>query len=132
MDATCQRVSLSGTSKTSLTVSAYSGAGTITVLASAVQGTASVVAHPAPAAVVSSTGSTVVRYWVDKVSATHAWTVPTGVTRRASTTGAGGGLLASVTADTGGVPAGTVTASVATSSLASAKALAWTIVVPPV
>ncbi len=71
------------------------------------------------------------RYWADKASTTRAWTTPGSVTRRTSTTGSGGGLLASVTGDAGGVAAGTVGALTATSNIATAKALAWTIVVPP-
>jgi hypothetical protein len=73
----------------------------------------------------------VVRYWADKASTTRSWTVPANVTRRTSTTGTDGGLIASVTGDAGGVPAGTVGALTATSTIATAKALAWTIVVPP-
>jgi hypothetical protein len=125
------RVPLSALSKTSLSVLAYSGAGPVTTVASAVQGTASVTAHPAPAATVATNGSTVLRYWVDKSSTVHGWTTPAEVTRRTSTTGSGGGLLTSVTGDAAGVPAGTVGALNATAGLASAKAVAWTIVVPP-
>jgi hypothetical protein len=80
---------------------------------------------------VAASGSTVLRYWVDKTSTVHGWTTPADVTRRTSTTGSGGGLLTSVTADAAGVPAGAVGALSATADLASAKAVAWTIVVPP-
>jgi hypothetical protein len=96
-----------------------------------VQGTANVNAHPAPAANVATDGSTVLRYWSDKASSARTWTTPAGVTRRTTTNGTGGGSLATFTTDAGGVPAGGVAALNATSSLASAKALAWTIVVPP-
>jgi alpha-tubulin suppressor-like RCC1 family protein/chitodextrinase len=125
------RVVLSAISKTSLSVLAYSGAAPVTTLASAVQGTAIVAAHPAPAASVATAGSTVLRHWADKASTVHGWTLPANVTQRAATTGTGGGLVATATGETAGVPAGTVAASTATSGLASAKALAWTIVVPP-
>jgi alpha-tubulin suppressor-like RCC1 family protein len=125
------RVPLSAISKTSLTLSAYSDAGAVTTLVSAVQGAATSTTHPAPAATVVEAGSTVVRYWVDKASTTHTWTLPAGVNRRAGTTGIGGGLLGTVTGDTSDVAAGTVATSVAASSLASSKSLAWTIVVPP-
>ena len=125
------RVPLSALSKTSLSVVAYSDAGPITTLTSAVQGTATVTAHPAPAASVATNGSTVLRYWSDKASSARTWTTPAGVTRRTTTSGSGGGSVATFTADVGGVPAGTAAALNATSSLASAKAIAWTIVVPP-
>lgn len=125
------RVPLSAISKTSLSVLAYSGAGPVTTLASAIQGTATVTTHPAPAASVATAGSTVLRHWADKASTVHSWTLPADVTQRAATTGSGGGLIATATGETAGVPAGTVAASTATSGLASAKALAWTIVIPP-
>jgi PKD repeat protein len=125
------RVALSAVSKTSLAVTAYSGAGPVTTLTSAVQGSTASATHPAPAATVAAAGSTVLRYWADKASTVRAWTLPSSVTRRAGTTGSGGGLIAAVAGDTTGVPAGTVAAATATSGLASDKALAWTIVVPP-
>ncbi len=126
------RVALSALSKTSLSVAAYSGAGPVVTLTSAVQGTTNVTVHPAPAASVAANGSTVLRYWSDKASTARTWTTPAGVTRRTTTNGSGGGSLATFTADAGGVPAGTAAALNATASLASAKAIAWTIVVPPV
>ena len=125
------RVPLSTTAKASLTVVAYSGAATPSAVVSAVHGTTVSTSHSAPAATVATSGSTVLRYWADKASTTRAWTTPASVTRRTSTTGSGGGLLASVTGDAGGVAAGTVGALTATSNIATAKALAWTIVVPP-
>ena len=125
------RVPLNALSKASLSVAAYSGAGTVATIDSAVQGTASDAVHPAPAANVAVNGSTVLRYWSDKASESRTWTTPSGVTRRTTTLGTGGGSLATFTADAAGVPAGTVTALNATSSLASAKAIAWSIVVPP-
>ena len=125
------RVPLNVLAKTSLTVMAYTGAAPVTAVTSAVHGTTVSTTHSAPAATVTTSGSTVVRYWADKASTTRSWTTPASVTRRASTTGTGGGLLASVTGDASGVPAGSVGALTATSTIATAKALAWTIVVPP-
>jgi hypothetical protein len=125
------RVPLGSTAKASLTVMAYSGAAPVSAVVSAVHGTSVTTAHSAPAANVATAGSTVIRYWADKASTTRSWTVPASVTRRTSSTGSGGGLLASVTGDAAGVPAGTVGALTATSTIATAKALAWTIVVPP-
>ena len=125
------RVPVSAMSKTSLSLAAYSGAGPVTTLASAVQGTAVVTAHPAPAVNVALNGSTVLRYWSDKASETRTWTTPAGVTRRTTTNGSGSGSLFTFTADAAGVPAGTAGALNATSSLASDKAIAWSIVVPP-
>ncbi len=127
---TTVRVPVSALSKTSLTLDAYSDAAPVTVLATAVQGTSSVTAHPAPAANVAVGGSAVLRYWADKSSSTRTWTTPAGLTRRTATNGSGGGSLATFTADVTDVPAGGVAAVNATSSVASNKAIAWTIVVP--
>ena len=68
------RVPLSTTAKTSLTVIAYSGAAPVTAVTSAVHGTTVSTAHTAPAATVATSGSTVLRYWVDKASTTRSWT----------------------------------------------------------
>ena len=109
---------------------AYSNAAPVTVLANAVQGTTTVTAHPAPAVNVAVNGSAVLRYWCDKSSSARTWTTPAGLTRRTTTTGSGGGSLASFTADVTDVPAGAAAALNATASLGSNKAIAWTIVVP--
>ena len=125
------RVAISTTAKTSLLVLAYSGAAPVTTAVSQAHTTASSTSHTAPSATVATAGSTVVRYWADKSSTTRTWTVPGSVTRRSSTTGTGGGLLAAVAGDATGVPAGATGTSTATSSVASDKAVGWTIVVPP-
>ncbi len=124
------RVAVSALSKTSLSLVAYSNAAPVTVLANAVQGTTTVTAHPAPAVNVAGNGSAVLRYWVDKSSSTRTWTTPDGVTRRTTTSGSGGGSLASFTADVTNVPAGTAAVLNASASLGSNKAIAWSIVVP--
>jgi hypothetical protein len=108
---------------------AYANAAPVTVLANAVQGTANATDHPAPAVSVATTGSAVLRYWADKSSSARTWTT-SGVTRRTSTNGTGGGSLSAITADATDVPAGTAAALNATASLASNKAIAWSIVVP--
>ncbi len=127
---TTVRVAVSGLSKTSLSLDAYSNAAPVTVLANAVQGTTTVTAHPAPAVNVAVNGSAVLRYWCDKSSSARTWATPAGLTRRTTTTGSGGGSLASFTADVTDVPAGAVAALNATASLGSNKAIAWTVVVP--
>ena len=76
-------------------------------------------------------GSTVVRYYADKTSTVHGWTLPAALTQRATTTGSSGGMLTSVAGDQGGVPAGTVAALAATAGVSASKAVAWTIVLPP-
>ncbi len=124
------RVALSSISKTNLSLLAYADAAPITRLASAVQGGASVTDHPAPGIDVETSGSVVLRFWADKSSSARSWDTPPGTTRRTTGNGSGGGHLASFTADVGGVPAGTVAPLDAVSSVASDKAVAWTVVTP--
>ncbi|WP_196279479.1 RCC1 domain-containing protein [Catellatospora vulcania] len=116
--------------KASLVVMAYSGAGPVT--AAAFEDTATKTTHPTAAATVPASGSTVVSYWVQKVSATATWSVPGTVTARTTTTGSGGGFLVAAAADTGGVAAGPWPAVTATSTVASARAIGWSVVLPPV
>jgi alpha-tubulin suppressor-like RCC1 family protein/PKD repeat protein len=123
------RVTLDAISKTSLTIVAYAGAGAPSAVGAFEAGTTA--GHAAPAAPVATAGSTVLRYWADKVSAAHGWTLPAGVTGRASTLGSGGGLLTSTTGDTSGVAAGTAATVTATAGASSAKAVSWTLVLPP-
>jgi alpha-tubulin suppressor-like RCC1 family protein len=115
--------------KASMVLLAYSGAGPVSVAASLVD-TVTRTAHPAPAVAVATSGSTVISYWVDKSSTAHSWTLPGTVTGRASTTGTGGGLLATEAADTSGVAAGTWPGVTATSGSSSAKEIGWSVVVP--
>jgi hypothetical protein len=121
---------LDAISKASLVLLAYSGAGPVTVSAS-FEDTASKTAHPNASVAVAAAGSTVVGYWVQKLSTTASWTLPGTMTARASTTGSGGGLLSTVAGDTAGVASGTWAAVTATSSVASARAIGWSVVVPP-
>ena len=72
-----------------------------------------------------------VRYWADKTSSTHGWTLPGGLTQRATTTGSSGGMLTSVTADSAGWAAGPVPTASAVAGVSASKAVAWTIVLPP-
>lgn len=116
--------------KGSLVLVAYAGAAPVTVTGS-LEDTATKTTHPTAAVAVAVGGSTVLSHWVQKVSATAAWTVPGTVTSRNTTTGSGGGRLVTATADTAGVAAGTWPGVTATSSLASARAIGWSVVVPP-
>ncbi|GAB6986279.1 hypothetical protein [Nocardioides pyridinolyticus] len=124
------RVRLDASSKTALALLAYAGAGAPTAVASASE-TGSGASHLAPATTVAAESSTVVRYWVDKSSTPHGWTLPAGITGRAATTGSGGGLLTAAAGDTGGAGPGTIPALAATAGLPSSKAVAWTLVLPP-
>jgi len=124
------QTTLDATSKVSLTLLAYAGAGAPTA-ASAVE-SRSVTGHRAPSATVTTAGSSVVGYWVDKTSTVHGWTLPTGLVGRAMQSGvAGTGILTSAAGDASNVAAGTWPATTATAGTASTKAIAWTVVLPP-
>ena len=123
------RVTLDALSKTSLTVLAYD-AGAVSAFASAAE-TGTSATHLAPASTVATEGSVVLRYWADKTSAVHGWTVPAGLTSRATTTGSSGGMLTSLTADSGGWAAGPVPSLGATAGTSASKAVSWTVVLPP-
>src|SRR5690606_32589171 len=68
------RVTLDALTKTSLTLLAYD-AGAVSAMASAAE-TGTSATHTAPASTVASAGSIVLRYWSDKTSTAHGWTVP--------------------------------------------------------
>ncbi|MEV0456349.1 PKD domain-containing protein [Catellatospora methionotrophica] len=115
--------------KASLVILAYSGAGPVT--AAAFEDTATKTTHPTAATTVAASGSAVASYWVQKVSATATWSAPGTVTARTATTGSGGGRLVALAADTGGVAAGPWPAVTATSTVASARAIGWSVVLTP-
>lgn len=123
-------VAMDATSKTNLSLLAYAGAAD----AGAVVGVnepGSTALHRSPAATVASAGSTVVSYWADKPAAAHGWTLLQEVTAEASGFGTGGGLLTSVVGDSSGVGSGTWPGATANAGTSSAKAVAWTVVLPP-
>ena len=123
-------VALDALSKTDVTLLAYSGAGAPTALRGVAEA-GSTALHASPSADVATTGSTVVSYWADKVSTAHGWTLPTGVTQRSTTAGTGSGLISASSGDSSGQPVGTWPGALANAGTASAKAVAWTVVLPP-
>jgi len=125
------QVMLDATSKVSLALLAYSGAALPPAPTSRAEGTTATRTHAAPAATVGSTGSTVLRYYVDKGATAHTWALSPSLTTRATTTGSGSGFLTVALGEQGNVAAGTAAALSATSGISSAKAIAWTLVLPP-
>jgi alpha-tubulin suppressor-like RCC1 family protein len=123
-------VSLDAASKTNVTLLAYSGAAAPTAVQGAAE-TGDTTLHAAPPAPVAVAGSIIVCYWADKVPAAHGWTVPTGFTQRSATFGSGTAMITSTSGDTGPQPTGTWPGAAATAGSASAKAIAWTVVLPP-
>jgi len=125
-------VTLDAISKTSLTLLAYSGAGPVTTAASAAEASASTTQHTAPNVTVAKSGSWVLSSWVDKTTnGDPGWVLPAGVTLRDTNTSAPSGVVTAVSGDTPSVAAGTWTGRTATAGIASGKAIAWSIVVPP-
>ena len=126
-------VALSGVSKTSLQVVAYSG--TSATPFATVAGAAETVSRPehtTPAVSVSQNGSLVVSYWSDKSSATTGWTLPGSVIQRGQTVGTAAGRITSVLADSGsGVPAGPAGGLTATANSANINSVTWTVVLSP-
>lgn len=127
---TSLQLSLDARSKTSLVLLAYSGAGAPTAVTGRAE-PGSGTTHSAPAAVVAQSASRVVRFYVDKTSSVHAWTLPAVLVRRATTTGSGSGLLTAVAGEEAPVGAGTAPSLTATAGVTASKAIAWTLVLPP-
>jgi alpha-tubulin suppressor-like RCC1 family protein len=125
------QVTFDAMSKTDLTLLAYSGAGQPSAtVGRAEPGTTAL--HTSASAPVAADGSTVVSYWADKTSTPHGWTLPASVTSRSATAGTGSGLVTATSGDAAGQPVGTwlgVTANAG--GVSSAKAIAWTVVLPP-
>jgi len=125
------RTTLDATSKVTATLLVYAGAAAPSTAVSAVE-SRYVTGHRARSATVTTAGSTVVAYWVDKTSTTHGWTLPTGLAARAMQAGvAGTAMLTSTAGDASGVAPGTWPGATATAGVASGKAVAWTVVLPP-
>jgi PKD repeat protein len=124
------QLTLDATSKTSVTLSAYSAAAAPSAFTSRAE-PASTSTHTAPAAAVTVDPAVVLRYYVDKGALAHGWTLSSTLVQRASTTGTGSGFLTAVLGEQGGVAVGTAPALSATSGITSAKAIMWTVVLPP-
>lgn len=122
-------VKFDATSKANLSLLAYDGAGAPTATGAAETGTGT--QHKTPSASVATAGSTVLSYWADKSSTVHGWSLPATVTSRSTTSGTGGGLLTSTVGDSSGVAAGTWPSVTATAGTSSAKAVMWSVVLPP-
>ncbi len=92
-------------------------------------------AHTTPTVANGTAGARRVSYWSDKNSATTGWTVPSGETSRATTSGSGGGRVSSLLTDldtalTAGTPA-TTGGRTATANATASTATAWTILLRP-
>lgn len=115
--------------KVSRMLLAYAGAGTPAPIASAVAGP-STNAHATPA-VTAPGAALVISYWSDKSNDNTTWSTPAPVVQRALSTTSGSGRITAVVGDSGPLAAGTWPGATAISGSTSAKAIMWSIVVPP-
>ncbi len=122
---------LTGWAKTSLQLLAYDAAAAPSALTSRLETSRSRI-HVAPSAPVAADASTVIRYYVDKVGSDRSWTLDPTLVGREQTLGSGGGRLATASGDQTVSTVGTAPELAAESGVSSNKALAWTLVLPPV
>ncbi|MFB9313367.1 RCC1 domain-containing protein [Nocardioides plantarum] len=120
---------LDAQSKVDLTLVAYQGS-SVTATASAAEA-GSGTGHDAPAVTVQTDGSLVLHHWVTKVNEQVVWSPPADLTSRRSANGGGSGQVSSLTADGGPSAVGPWSSRTASASVASAKAVGWTVVVAP-
>lgn len=121
-------VTLDAAAKYTMTVAAWSGVRTGSLVYADVAETVNRAGHTTPA-VDAPAGSWVVSYWADKSSATTAFSLPSSVTGRQAACSTGTGHVCSSLADSGtAVPTGAYAGLVATADSASAAATGWSIV----
>lgn len=89
--------------------------------------------HSAPDSLLSADSLRVVTYVADKSSATTSWVLPSGIQRRASSAGTGGGRVTAIAADQAVVPApmGAVPGVTATADSSSSQATMWSVSLRP-
>ena len=124
----------SAATKSALSVSAYRssvGASKVTASAAvAVNTTAS--SHTTPPVPVSTPGSWLVGSWNDKSSTVVAWHAPAGTAVRSTALGSGTGMVSGIVADSNApVPTGTAAGRTATTSVAVARTVEFSVVVAP-
>lgn len=123
------RSTLDAYSKTSVTLLAYGNASAPSATSASEPGNTT--DHIAPAMPGQQpAGAAVVRYWADKSSSSRSWVLPAQYGQLATTSGSGGGMVSSVTADLTLVDSANVAPATARSSVSSSKAISWTIVLP--
>ena len=123
-------VALSGSVKASLTIADYANAAASPIETSA-SATSTGTSHSAPAVSGLVSGTWVVSYWTDKSSTTSLWTLPGGVTQRATVYGSSGGAISAALGDSNGAVSGSYPAQTATTNVSSGAAVQWTIALSP-
>jgi PKD repeat protein len=124
-------LTLSGSAKVDLSLTAYHGStGTAVVEHAARVDQAAGTAHTSPVVNVSGTGSWVSTYWAAKTSDDIGWATPPDQAVRTAASGSGGGKIVSVLVDSGGpVPSGSAGGLVGATSIAVSRVIMFTAVV---
>lgn len=121
-------IALDAVAKYTMTVAAYTGARSGSVVYADFAETVLRAGHPTPT-VTAPAGSWVVSYWADKSAATTTFALPGSVTGRQALCGIGAGHVCSTLADSAGAaPAGLYGALTATADAASANATTWSVI----
>jgi hypothetical protein len=85
-----------------------------------------------PPVTVATDGSAVLGFWGDKSSDNTSWVLPSNVTQRSATAGSGGGRVISAVADQTGVAPGSSGSWTASTQVATARGMLWSVVIAPV
>ncbi len=114
--------------KSTLTVASYRGVAASDGIADFASSTDGATTQHTSPTVNAPAGGWVVQLWIDKSSATTAWTAPNGVAVRGTSYGGNSGRTSALLADSGtSVSAGTYGGQVATTDASSGRAIEWTI-----
>ncbi len=114
-----------------LTLAAYSGVDGTAVPTVVHRGDTSTASHMTPTATATA-GAWAVSMWIDRSTATSAWTAPAGVSVRDTVIDTGGTRFGSLLADSGGpVAAGLYGGLTATSNTVSVRGIMFTILLKP-
>ena len=123
-------VTNSDITKTTLSVVAYSGVGSISAQNLAFDAALGAT-HTTPTVAVAANASTVLSVWTDRTSTSTSWTVPAGVTLRSQIAGAGSAHMTTAIGATSSVSAGNSGGFTATSQETGRRAAMWSIVLAP-
>jgi PKD repeat protein len=124
-------VALAASTKSVLTVAAYSGVDATSPVAGHATGSdAGTSSHTSPTLTAPAT-STIVTFWSDKSPNTSAWTPPAGVTQRVAAYSSGTGRVSALVADAAAPSDGHAGGLTATTDVASTRGISWTIALDP-
>lgn len=116
-----------------MSIAAYRGTSGAPLTDSAVAlQTSSTTTHVTPGVTAVDGDDWLVSFWADKSSTTTGWTLPGGVTQRATATGTGSGRISAVLADSDGpVPSGSRGGLTATADSAGTSAVTFSVLITP-